>query len=227
MQSVTQTAPVESASLRAGGIPGGLMAWFMLFGGIMVDLRPNSVPRFHLFPVYIGLLLWAGFFLRERGMRAFSPLRVGFAATDGDNLNLMEPGESTMRVLKSILAVLAGIIVDVILSIGTDALLHAIGITPALGRRFPDNLLVLATAYRTAYGVAGGYLTARLAPDRPMQHALAGGFLGLVLGTLGAVLTWNKGPEFGPHWYPLALIVLALPCAWMGGALRRGKPSGG
>jgi len=132
-----------------------------------------------------------------------------------------------MRVLKSILAVLAGIIVDVILSIGTDALLHATGITPALGQRFPDNLLVLATAYRAAYGVAGGYVTARLAPDRPMQHALAGGFLGLVLGTLGAVLTWNKGPEFGPHWYPVALILLSLPCAWMGGALRRGKPSGG
>jgi len=178
-----------------------------------------------LFPVYIGVPFGAGLFLREREMRAFFPRRVGFAVPDGGNL--MEPGESTMRVLKGILAVLAGILADVILSIGTDALLHAAGITPALGQRFPDHLLLLATAYRAVYGVAGGYLTARLAPDRPLQHALAGGFLGLVLGILGAALTWNKGAEFGPHWYPVALIVLALPCAWVGGALGRGKPSGG
>jgi hypothetical protein len=24
------------------------------------------------------------------------------------------------------------------------------------------------------------------------------------------------GPEFGPHWYPVSLIVTALPCAWLG-----------
>ena len=45
MQSVTQTAPVESASLRAGGIPGGLMAWFMLFGGIIPLLRIDPVVK--------------------------------------------------------------------------------------------------------------------------------------------------------------------------------------
>jgi hypothetical protein len=32
-------------------------------------------------------------------------------------------------------------------------------------------------------------------------------------------VTWNKGPTFGPHWYPLALIVLAMPQAWVGGKL--------
>jgi hypothetical protein len=61
---------------------------------------------------------------------------------------------------------------------------------------------------------------ARLAPDRPMQHALGGGVVGLGLSTIGAVVTWNKGPAFGPHWYPLALIALAMPCAWAGGKLR-------
>jgi hypothetical protein len=47
-----------------------------------------------------------------------------------------------------------------------------------------------------------------------------GGFVGLALSTFGAAATWNKGPAFGPHWYPLALIVLALPTAWIGGKLR-------
>ena len=83
-----------------------------------------------------------------------------------------------------------------------------------------DALLLLATAYRTVYGIAGSYVTARLAPDRPMQHALAGGAIGLVLSIVGAVATWNAGPAFGPHWYPVALIVSALPCAWAGGKLR-------
>jgi hypothetical protein len=36
---------------------------------------------------------------------------------------------------------------------------------------------------------------------------------------VGTVVTWNKGPAFGPHWYPVALVVLALPTAWMGGKL--------
>jgi hypothetical protein len=53
-----------------------------------------------------------------------------------------------------------------------------------------------------------------------MQHALVGGVVGLVVSTVGAVVTWNKGPVFGPHWYPLALIVLAMPTAWAGGRLR-------
>jgi hypothetical protein len=37
---------------------------------------------------------------------------------------------------------------------------------------------------------------------------------------MGAVATWNRGPEFGPHWYPVALILLALPCVWAGARLR-------
>jgi len=42
----------------------------------------------------------------------------------------------------------------------------------------------------------------------------------VIVSTVGAVVTWNRGPAFGPHWYPLALIVTALPCAWLGGKLR-------
>ena len=50
--------------------------------------------------------------------------------------------------------------------------------------------------------------------------ALVGGLVGLVVSIVGAAVTWNKGPAFGPHWYPLALIVLAMPQAWLGGKLR-------
>jgi hypothetical protein len=70
------------------------------------------------------------------------------------------------------------------------------------------------------YGIVGSYIIARLAPNRPMLHALVGGVIGLIVSIVGAVATWNGGPAFGPHWYPIALIVTALPCAWVGGKLR-------
>jgi multisubunit Na+/H+ antiporter MnhB subunit len=122
--------------------------------------------------------------------------------------------------LKSIGAVLAGFVAVVVLSLGTDLVLHATGVFPPWDQRMSDALFLLATVYRTIYCIAGSYIAARLAPDRPMAHALVLGVVGLVVSTAGAVATWNKGPEFGPHWYPVALIVTAIPCAWLGGRLR-------
>ena len=52
-----------------------------------------------------------------------------------------------------------------------------------------------------------------------MKHALAGGVLGVILGIVGVITTWN-GAGMGHHWYSIALAVLALPCAWVGGKLR-------
>jgi hypothetical protein len=124
------------------------------------------------------------------------------------------------RISQSIGAVFAGIVAGVILSLGTDIMLHSIGVFPPWGQPMSDALFLLATAYRTVYSIAACYIAARLAPNRPMQHALAGGFVGLIVSTAGTAVTWNKGPAFGPHWYPLALIVLAMPCAWAGGKLR-------
>jgi len=119
---------------------------------------------------------------------------------------------------RSILALVAGMLTAIILSLGTDLGLHAVGLTPPLGQPMSDGWLMVATTYRTIYGVIASYIVARLAPHRPMQHALIGGFIGLVVSTVGAIATWNSG--FGPHWYPLSLIVLALPPAWVGGKLR-------
>jgi hypothetical protein len=119
---------------------------------------------------------------------------------------------------RSILALVAGMLTAIILSLATDLGLHAMGLTPALGQPMSDPWLLLATTYRTIYGVIASYIVARLAPNRPMQHALIGGFIGLLASIAGAVATWNSG--LGPHWYPLSLIVLALPPAWFGGKLR-------
>ena len=126
------------------------------------------------------------------------------------------------RVLPRIGAVLAGILVTVIPAIATDVVLHAVGVFPPLGQPMGDAhwLFLLATVYRTVYEVAGSYLTARLAPDRPMLHSLVLGGVGFIASIIGAVATWNVEPSLGPKWYPLALIVLALPTAGAGGQLR-------
>lgn len=91
---------------------------------------------------------------------------------------------------------------------------------PPWGQPTSDNPLLVATAYRIVYGAVGGYIAARLAPNRPMAHALAGGVVALIVSVAGTAATWNRGAEFGPHWYPLALIVIAMPCAWAGGKFR-------
>ena len=127
---------------------------------------------------------------------------------------------SSGSVGRSVGAVIGGIVVGVVLTLITDAVLHAMGVFPRLGQPVNDGPLLLATAYRIVFGVLGCYVAARLAPDRPMRHALIAGFIGFLISIAGAVATWDKGPAFGPHWYPLALIVTALPCAWVGGWMR-------
>ncbi|WP_246136995.1 MULTISPECIES: hypothetical protein [Myxococcus] len=134
-------------------------------------------------------------------------------------------GRPARRVARSVGAVLAGLLVNALLSTGTDAVLHATGIYPPVGQPMSDALFGLATAYRVVFGILGFYVTARLAPDRPMRHVLWLGVVGLALSTLGAVATWGKGPEFGPTWYPLLLIATVMPCAWVGGRLGEARLS--
>jgi hypothetical protein len=132
----------------------------------------------------------------------------------------MSESHRPRRILRRFGAVLAGLLAIIILSSATDMVLHATGIFPPSGQPMSDALFLLATAYRIVYGVAGSYIAAWLAPDRPMQHALALGVVGVGISTAGALVTWNAGPAFGPKWYPLAVIAISLPCAWVGGRLR-------
>ena len=113
-------------------------------------------------------------------------------------------------------ALLVGFIAVVALSIGTDQLFHVIGVYPPWGepmREASDNLLALA--YRCVYAVFGSYIAARLAPYRAMAHALILGAIGFVLSVLGAA--GAIAADIGPLWFPVALVLTTLPCAWLGG----------
>lgn len=132
----------------------------------------------------------------------------------------MSEPQRSRSIGRSIGAVLAGIFAGAILSLGTDEVLHAVGVFPPWGQPVTDAPLLLATAYRIVFEVAGCYIAARIAPNKPMLHALLAGFVGFVLSIVGAVVTWNGGPAFGPHWYPVSLVITAIPCPWLGGKLR-------
>jgi uncharacterized protein YndB with AHSA1/START domain len=122
-----------------------------------------------------------------------------------------------MIVLKSIGAIVAGFLTVVILSTGTDYVLETLGIFPPASEAglFIPWMLGLALAYRTVYTVLGGYVTAWLAPEKPMRlvHILA------VLGTIGGIAGIVAGWNLSQHWYPIALAVLAYPSVWLGGRL--------
>jgi hypothetical protein len=116
---------------------------------------------------------------------------------------------------KSIWAVAAGVLVTLVVTTVVDILLHVIGVFPGMNQPLDDALALLATSYRIVIGIGAAWLTARLAPQKPMKHAMILGSVGVVLAIAGVVATWNL--ELGPRWYPISLAVLALPQSWVGG----------
>lgn len=119
--------------------------------------------------------------------------------------------------MKSVWAVVAGVVVVIGVTTLVDIALHAAGVFPPIGQPINDALALLTTAYRVVITVGAAWLTARLAPKKPMKHAMILGYVGLVLGLVGVVTTWNLG--LGPRWYPIALAVLAIPQCWAGGKI--------
>jgi hypothetical protein len=128
--------------------------------------------------------------------------------------------------VRSIGAVAVGFLFIAVLSFGSDILLRV---------TFPDDidvpgeiisLRVLSLSLTTAavYATVGCYLAARLAPSRPMWHALLLGVLVLVFTVINADLLWMLAAS----WYRLASLVIVMPCAWIGGWLaERSRIDGG
>lgn len=122
---------------------------------------------------------------------------------------------------RSIGAVIAGFVAIFVLSLAVDQVFHVLGVYPAWGepmRETSDNALALS--YRLVIDVFGCWLCARLAPRRPTKHALVLGALGFVLSSFAAVMLIPM--DLGPAWYPIALALSSLPCAWLGGRLAAG-----
>lgn len=120
------------------------------------------------------------------------------------------------KTLRSIGAILAGIATGAILSIATDLFMEKVGFmyTDPFDRN-PAWLIAGVILYRTVFNILGSFVTARLAPARPMLHVMILGSAGFIASVVGTIVMWH----IPPHWYPITLDVLALPSAWLGGKL--------
>lgn len=124
------------------------------------------------------------------------------------------------KIWRSIFAVVAGFLTVFILSVLTDFILETIGVFPsASDGLFVTWMLVLALFYRSVYAIAGGYITAKLAPHKPMKHVWILAIIGTVFAVLGIFV--NLSRNLGPNWYPIMLAILTIPCVWLGGKLRK------
>jgi surface polysaccharide O-acyltransferase-like enzyme len=105
------------------------------------------------------------------------------------------------------------------LAVATDIVLVMAQVLPAMDRPelYGDGLYILITFYTALYSMVGGYLTARLAPSKPIAHALVLGVLGMLSSIIGAAVNWKQAA--GHEWYPIALIIIAIPACWLGGSL--------
>ena len=140
----------------------------------------------------------------------------------------MNAASSPRSLPRSIGAVFAGFLTVAVLSTLTDKVLHATGVFPPEGQPMAEAQWCLAIAYRLLYTIAGGMVTAALAPSRAVMHAVVLGSIGTVIALLGVIANWNGGPAYGPRWFSIALVVTGLPSTWLGAwlhARRRAVPA--
>src|SRR5437763_141856 len=88
-----------------------------------------------------------------------------------------------MDVLKGVAAVFAGLIVVIVADTGTDFIMRALGI---FSQGFDATWMVLtATIYRSLFNIAGGYVTAVVAPPPKMRYVVILGVIGTILAIVG------------------------------------------
>jgi hypothetical protein len=123
--------------------------------------------------------------------------------------------------LRSVIAVVVGFIFIGLFSFGADFALRSLmpGYFSPDGRVDNTSVLLLMMAYVMVFAVAGCYLTARLAPNKPMKHALILGLLGLIFNVLGTLKMWDTAPA----WFHILSLILVMPYAWLGGRLREAQ----
>jgi uncharacterized membrane protein len=139
------------------------------------------------------------------------------------NMQATAAGTQPRSPWRSTGAVVLGFVAVVLLSLGTDEVLHLLKVYPPWGQpMFDPRLNLLALSYRIVYSVIGSYIAARFAPRNPMRHAMVLGVVGFILSVPGVIFIITHR-ELGPVWYPVAIVITALPCAWIGGLLYQRK----
>ena len=121
--------------------------------------------------------------------------------------------------MKSFLAVLAGLAFTFVVAVVLDLLMHVSGVYGTEVSDMTTSDWLIALSYRLLSAIGAGWVTARLAPSRPMYLAVMLGAIGTAIALLGVIFAWARSPDLGPIWYSLLLMLSAIPCTWLGGKL--------
>ncbi len=119
-------------------------------------------------------------------------------------------------IFKSIGAILAGFALGATLSVATDFLFDKLGIMSMDNFKETSTIIIfIVIFYRFIFNVIGCYLAAKLAPNKPMRHVIIMGVIGTIISILGSFAMW----DLAVVWYNIAIILIALPSAIIGGKL--------
>jgi hypothetical protein len=120
---------------------------------------------------------------------------------------------------RSILAIVVGFVLTGALNVGTNTVLSRVApdmVPPPGTPNHNTAALLVICAYVALFGVLGCYVTARLAPSRPLLHALIMGGLALAMSIAVTISAWNDAPA----WYNIYNLLAVMPYAWIGGTIR-------
>ena len=123
---------------------------------------------------------------------------------------------------RSVAAVAGALVLNALVAAACDQLFVALGVYPPWGQiTYAAAPYLIALAYRFPLGVGAAYLAARWAPSARRRHAMWLGVVGTMISAAGLAAALTH--DVGPAWYPTALLLGTLPCAWLGGRLHRAR----
>ena len=115
-----------------------------------------------------------------------------------------------------ILAIIAAVLINGILSTAIDEVFHATGVYPPHGQVYFDtDLFLLALGYRVIITIFAAYITAMIAKEKAKTALWFTGILGAVLWLAGTIAMYGMGPT----WYGIIGAATSLPLALFGGEL--------
>lgn len=128
--------------------------------------------------------------------------------------------------IRSMFAVIGGFVVVMAVVFGGTAvatqLIFPGGLAGAIGasaEEAPPTYYALNIVLSLMAAVLGGWVTARMAPDREMVHVFALAFL-MILMSLPSVLGYGETAHLQPIWYRWLLPVIGGGGALLGGRMR-------
>jgi hypothetical protein len=118
-------------------------------------------------------------------------------------------------IFKSVGVVLLAFVVNALLSIVTDFLLESIGVLPNPQKGLYETwAIILVLFYRAVYSILAGFIIGKLAPTKPMLHAIILGIIGTAITLLATI---SPGfTEKAPLWFGFTLAAIIIPSMLVG-----------